>query len=53
MNPLGLDPKNFSVAETDGAVVGFAQLKSLTGSSVELSSMVVLEKHRCVRDRGR
>lgn len=48
MNPLGLNLRNFSVAETDSGVVGFAQLKPLTASSVELASLVILEKHRFV-----
>ena len=61
LNPLGLDPSRFTVAERqaeDGSarVLGFGQIKPLSGSgrgsgggpaALELASLVVLEQERC------
>ena len=60
LNPLGLDPSRFTVAERqaeDGStqVLGFGQIKPLGGSSgaggdpaaLELASLVVLQPQRC------
>ncbi|KAL4428498.1 hypothetical protein ABPG75_002587 [Micractinium tetrahymenae] len=49
MNPLGLKPERFTVAEREGsgAVVGFGQVRPLGGGgSLELASLVVEEAER-------
>ena len=52
LNPTGLDPARFTVAErtaADGSsrVVGFGQLKPLSGgAALELSSLVVAAEER-------
>lgn len=49
MNPLGLRPERFTVAEREGsnAVVGFGQVKPLGGGrALELASLVVEESER-------
>lgn len=46
MNPLGLQPTRFYVAEINGAVVGFGQVRPLLPGAVELASLSVLPEHR-------
>lgn len=52
LNPTGLDPARFTVAERQAAdgstrVVGIGQLKPLSGdTALELSSLVVLPEER-------
>lgn len=55
LNPLGLDPSRFTVAERAAAsasseppqVVGMGQLKPLSGgAALELASLVVVDKER-------
>lgn len=48
MNPLGIKPERFTVAEDDqGSLLGFGQLEPKEGC-VELRSMVVDAAHRLV-----
>lgn len=47
LNPLGLEPGRFTVAERGGRPVGIGQLKPLAGGeALELASLVVEEGER-------
>ncbi|GAB4814367.1 hypothetical protein N2152v2_001413 [Parachlorella kessleri] len=47
MNPLiGLNPPDFTAAESDGRLVGFGRLKPLQPGAVEMTSVFVFPEHR-------
>lgn len=49
MNPLGLDPRRFTVAceGNEDTIVGFGQLVEHDATMCELRSLFVKEGHRC------
>ena len=50
MNPLGLQPERFTVAEREGEVLGFVQLQPQLGGNslgyLELRTLIVAKDHR-------
>lgn len=47
INPLLPATKNFSVADVDGEIIGFGQVRALRGGAMELCDVFVDEKNRC------
>lgn len=46
INPLLLATKNYSVADVDGEIIGFGQVRALRGGAMELCDVFVEEKNR-------